>query len=314
LKNPKKRHLYSFALKSLLLRSGLLLTVLVLLPLVLTTCGSQFKHHQNIVISSSEFFYDLNREDGRNYLGFELEEISGLTWLGEQTLGCIQDEEGKFYRYDFEENKVKDRIKFASPGDFEGIEVLGKVAFAVKSNGDLFQFSHVSDTDPAVEVFENGLSAKNDVEGLGFHPELNALMIACKNKGEYDDNNADNRAFYLFDLTTKTLSKDPFLELEAKDLEKYTKRLGSSYNDLKFKPSGIAFHPIEKKLYILSSPGSLLVVLNRDLQIDAVVDLDKSQFRQPEGICFSSDGEMFISSEGQDLSAYILRFRYRAGN
>ena len=39
-----------------------------------------------------------------------------------------------------------------------------------------------------------------------------------------------------------------------------------------------------------------------------VKELDPNEFRQPEGICFSPSGDMFISSEGQGGKGYILEF------
>ena len=40
-----------------------------------------------------------------------------------------------------------------------------------------------------------------------------------------------------------------------------------------------------------------------------IVELDKRIFNQPEGICFSENGDMFISNEGKNGKANILRFK-----
>jgi hypothetical protein len=282
---------------------------LFVLPVFLVTCSNLAREYSNDVIGRGDFHYDLNSEDGRNYLGYELDEISGLTWLDNGVIGCIQDEDGKFVVYDFGENKIKQRIKFSKSGDYEGTEVVDKSAFVIRSDGKIFSFQLSG--SPETEVIENALGSKNDVEGLGYYPESNSLIIACKGKGEFDDNGAKVRAFYLFDVETKKLSDDPFFEIDGNDIENFLEDLEQDPGKIKFKPSAIAFHPIEKRFYILSSPGSLLVILSKKSEIETVIHLDGGQFKQPEGICFSPEGNMYISSEGQGFSGYILRFNYQ---
>ena len=43
-----------------------------------------------------------------------------------------------------------------------------------------------------------------------------------------------------------------------------------------------------------------------------VKELDEKLFRQPEGICFSPEGDMYISNEGQGGKGYILKFNIHA--
>jgi hypothetical protein len=79
-----------------------------------------------------------------------------------------------------------------------------------------------------------------------------------------------------------------------------------------FKPSGIAVHPLDGEIYIISSVGKLLIILNREGKVQDVKELDPAIFRQPEGICFSPAGDMFISNEGQGGKGYILKFNVNA--
>ena len=75
-----------------------------------------------------------------------------------------------------------------------------------------------------------------------------------------------------------------------------------------FMPSGIAIHPDTKDVFLISSVGKLLVVLNKNGKIIDMAPLKRSLFRQPEGITFDKEGNMFISSEGRGKKGYILKF------
>ena len=60
---------------------------------------------------------------------------------------------------------------------------------------------------------------------------------------------------------------------------------------------------------MISSVGKLLVVLDRDGYILGVHALDPNLFRQPEGICFSPEGDLYISNEGRGGKGYVLKFK-----
>ena len=79
-------------------------------------------------------------------------------------------------------------------------------------------------------------------------------------------------------------------------------------NGKNFKPSGIAVHPKTGQTFIIASDGKKLLVLSEKGQKEALISLNPKTYRQPEGICFSPDGDLFISSEGKDGDGYILRF------
>jgi uncharacterized protein YjiK len=41
----------------------------------------------------------------------------------------------------------------------------------------------------------------------------------------------------------------------------------------------------------------------------AMIKLNPKIFRQPEGICFSPDGTMYIASEGDGMEGTLLKFK-----
>ena len=64
-----------------------------------------------------------------------------------------------------------------------------------------------------------------------------------------------------------------------------------------FKPSAIARHPITKDYFILSGTDNLLVVTDPLFNIKGAYKLDATLYKQAEGVCFSQNGDLFISNE-----------------
>ena len=62
----------------------------------------------------------------------ELNEISGIAWLQGNTFACVQDEEGYIFIYDLDQEKITTKIKFAGPGDYEGIAINGEDAYEIR--------------------------------------------------------------------------------------------------------------------------------------------------------------------------------------
>ena len=53
-----------------------------------------------------------------------------------------------------------------------------------------------------------------------------------------------------------------------------------------------------------------MLVLNRDNTIQYITQLNTEVLKQPEGLTFLADGTMYISDEGRDGRANILKFNY----
>ena len=79
-----------------------------------------------------------------------------------------------------------------------------------------------------------------------------------------------------------------------------------------FGPSGIAVHPLSGDIYVLSSRGKILVQLDAEGKYLDAWKLDKKNFKQPEGICFAPNGDMYISNEGRGGKANLLHFKWKS--
>ena len=80
---------------------------------------------------------------------------------------------------------------------------------------------------------------------------------------------------------------------------------------VKFHPSAALFHPLEKRLYLISNIGKLLLIAESIGNIDEVYRLDPKIYEQPEGIAFTRDGTMYISNESKKGKPTLLKFSYK---
>lgn len=250
-----------------------------------------------------EFPYRLAKPDESWKLPKSLVEISGLSFIDSQRLACIQDEKGAIYVFNVKSGTVESEINFGDDGDYEGIEIIENDVWILKSNGILYKVTdYMGKATPGVIKYPTALSGKNDAEGLAYDPVNNSLLIACKEEPFLDEKEGSGfKAVYSFNLAKKLLDVKPFL-LISLDTIKYYK------GDLTFKPSGIAIHPATGDIFLLASAGKLLLVFSRKGEMRAMVKLRQDIFRQPEGICFSPDGDLYISNEGAGREGTILKF------
>ncbi len=268
--------------------------------------------------------YALGNPDQKFTMPASLEEISGISWTGKGTLACIQDENGIIYCYNLEKEKVVSEVKFGKDGDYEDISVVKNTAYVLKSNGHIFRVKNFKKDKIKVKRYKTLLSKKNDAEGMFYDSSENRLLIACKGSPSIEKENPYKgyRAVYSFDLETKQMLEEPAYLIDLRKIDSYkdqgnftqfssklAKILGITDPYASFRPSGIAIHPLTDEIYIISSVGKLLAVLDREGFILDVHALDPNLFRQPEGICFSPEGDLYISNEGKGGKGYILKFK-----
>ncbi|MEM9921153.1 MAG: SdiA-regulated domain-containing protein [Bacteroidota bacterium] len=265
--------------------------------------------------------YDLSKPKKNCKLPKELREISGLSYdATKNELIAINDERAFIYRLNLDDCRVEGKADFGKKGDYEGVEKVGNTTYVLKSNGNLYAFKP-SDGDEAATI-KTALSEENDVEGLGYDPVHNELMLACKGAPQLPKKSRIKgaKAVYAFDLDKEELQKKPLFVLKDKNLKDFFEKLPSKSSKEKdkrwdrlksFAPSAIARHPVEGDYYILSTVGKLLVVVSRSGQLRKIEFLKDKLFTQPEGICFAPDATLYVSNEGRSHSATILRFDYK---
>ncbi len=280
---------------------------------ILIGCGSNETHLKQqseeptaTMVSATEtgenmsFAYNLKNPTHTWKLPEELVEVSGNTWVDENHLVLIEDQHAILYfvQIDGDNLTLEKTIPFnieknANP-DIEDVTLVDDVIYALWSHGTLFKISNWRST-PSVEKIKTFLKKENNSEGLCYDPVTKKLLIACKDFSGLDDEKKSTRAVYSFDMQEEKLNGTPFLLIHKTDFEKVADE------KLEFNPSAIAVHPVTKDIYMLSTKDNkCLAVYSRDGNLKAFRVIDKEMMPQPEGICFSPSGTLFISSEGKD--------------
>ncbi|TYB76129.1 hypothetical protein ES677_10135 [Bizionia gelidisalsuginis] len=230
-----------------------------------------------------------------------LKEVSGIAWLSPATFACIQDEDGSIYVYDITSKSIIKRIDFAGPGDYEGIAIVNKDAYIMRSDGILFEVTDFQSQDKKVTTFSTGFSIKHNMETLTYNNNTNRLITAPKDEGLKDKN---FKSLYEIDLETKIRGVQPFLKIDmnAEAFNTFRKKKAEKT----FNPSDAAIHPETKDIYILEGKHPKLVIFTPEGDIKKVIRLNKDEFPQPEGITFSEDGLLYISNEAHKGPATLL--------
>ncbi len=268
------------------------------------------------------FCYTLAEPNQTMLLPKVLEEISGIALSEEeQFLFAVQDEKGLIFKIDKQKGEVLSHFEFWKDGDYEDIEVVNGKIYVLKNTGTIYEVTYPDTPSQSVNKYNLYLTDDNDAEGLTYDSNNDRLLIACKKSM----NDESQRQIYAFDIDSKKISEQPvflinheeivsFLETHPA-LKKWNKLIeffDPNEATLAFSPSAIAIHPTTKEMYLLSSVGKILMVLDADGKLLHIEKLSKKAHCQPEGICFEADGTLFISNEGKDgLQGCILRFEMK---
>jgi len=228
----------------------------------------------------------------------ELNEISGIAWLYDNTFACVQDEDGFIFIYNLDENKITEKIEFAGHGDYEGIAINGENAYIIRSDGVVYEVQDFRKPHRKVEEIKTQFTEKNNIESLTFDANNKRLLTAPKDK---DLNNDSYKGVYQIPLDQKAMDMTPIVKIDI------NKKAFDSFKNIKtFNPSDIAIHPKTKAIYVLDGKNPKFLILKNSGELVNVQLLDENKFPQPEGITFSDDGRFFISNEANDGPATIV--------
>jgi uncharacterized protein YjiK len=230
----------------------------------------------------------------------ELVEISSNVLIDEQRMACVQDNTGTIYIYNLTAKKIERRIVFTGEGDFEALSFVEGVYYVLRSDGMLYKVQDVEGAKPVVTTFDLPLNAPQDTEPMFYDAAHRRLLIGVK---ELDPTDKTKKGVYSFDLKTQSMSLRPVVLIDAGGTQSPKKKGKGKGQGAKIRPSEIAIHPTTGELYVLDGPRSALLVVNTDGSVKSTTMLDKSTFPQPEGMCFTPSGELYISSEGTKKGA-----------
>lgn len=249
--------------------------------------------------------YDINKPEKEN-LGKVLNEISGICFNNDDnTLLAISDSKEKVFQINIHKQKLKDYTdKVVGPGsDIEDVVKVDSAVYLLSSKGIIYEVGAKKDT---VRSYTFPSGDQNDFETLYYDPSVKSLVMVCKKCPV--DKGKDMRSAFRFDLAKKQFDPSAFFTFSTAEVKKLLKD-----DNAKFDPSAAAIHPVNKRLYILSSAGNLLVIADTRGKIIEAYELGPDQFPQAEGIAFAANGDMFITNEGKYGAPTLQMFKYHNG-
>jgi hypothetical protein len=252
--------------------------------------------------------YDLNKPQEMQ-LGKVLNEISGLDYhASDNMLVAIADNKEKIFGISLKTKKLKDLTDniVAKDSDLEDVVVSDTAYYLLSSWGEIKEVHPGARDSSGVVIYRLGLSGQNDFETMYYDPTAKGLVLICKSCAH--EKGLGARTAYRFDLQRKQFDTTAFYTLNKEEVENLLKD-----KDAKFDPSSAAIHPLDKRLYILSSAGNLLVIADTRGQVIEAYKLNPDKFPQAEGIAFAPNGDMYISNEAKYGVATLLYFPYKGG-
>lgn len=239
------------------------------------------------------------------HLKTNLDEISGISYYPKDTsIFAVDDEEGILYKIFIRPEIEVKNWKFSSQGDYEDIVLHDSTFYALQSNGNLKSFRFSSKDSFRLEDCTVPLLGNNEFETAYYDFTSKKIILLCK---DCEEDARKNISAYAFDPKDHTFSDQPFFVINADDIGN---ELG--IENIKFRPSAAAVHPLTKDLYIISSSEKAIVVADHFGKVKNAYELDPRLFKQPEGITFTPSGDLIISNESAGLGApNILIFTYK---
>ena len=226
----------------------------------------------------------------------DLLEISGLVHLSDSRFAAINDEDGELFFVNIQNNEFK-KYRFKGKGDYEDLARVDSTFYVLESDGAIVEIPPPYDKHT---TYKSGLKHM-EFESLVYYQKENKLVMITK-----DQRNKKNGITAIsFNLASKEFESDPFFNISLKEVFTIT----TNY-EMECKPSAAAINPVNQKLYVIASVGKVLLQCSRNGKLEKIYKINPAQFPQPEGITFAANGDMYISNEGANGKATILKFSY----
>ena len=249
--------------------------------------------------------YEL-RTPQKRQLAKVLNEVSGLTFnTDSNSLLVISDSKRKVFSINLKTQKLRDYAeKFSKQEDFEDLVKIGDTVYVLISNGTILAVGPNAKDSTATRAYPFWLEGSNDFEALYYDPAIRGLVMLCKSCAH--EKGRGVRTAYRFDLQSRRFDSSELYTISSDSVKAAVKK-----TDATFKPSAAAIHPVDKRLYILSSAGTLMVIADTKGRVLEAYNLNPDKNPQAEGLTFAPNGTMFISNEGKYGKATLHIYPYK---
>lgn len=239
------------------------------------------------------------------YLPGTISEVSGIVYYPkDSSVFCIDDNIGILYKFPLYKRKILQKWPITGAADMEALVLRDSTFYALRSNGSIYSLKFDKDGKGTTDAFESPTEIKvREFESMLYDSARNLLLLICK---DCEDDAKNTTSVWGYDYVNKTMSPQPVFIIDGAQIEKIVgKKL------TKFKPSDAAVHPATGDFYYVSAINDLMIVTDRNGMVKEACGLDKTLFKQPEGLSFMPDGTMLVSNEFADMgNATILIYPY----
>lgn len=248
------------------------------------------------IISASVIFslYFFQGEKTEWIMPKELDEISGIAFLDEHTLACVQDEKGIIFLYDLQKSEITQRIAFSGKGDYEGIALKGKNAYIVTGDGVLYEVANFLSEEPEVNLYSLSLPNEAESEAICYDSRSDRLLLAFK------DHKKDeiNPGLFTFDLKSKTFTDTAVIEVDFRS-PVLRKKDRDHYKKL-WEPADLTVDPTSGKIFMIDAINGNLMQLSREGKLEKLGSVDHKTIHHPEGIAIAKDGSIYLCNDGNN--------------
>jgi uncharacterized protein YjiK len=225
----------------------------------------------------------------------ELDEISGLALTADGRLLAHNDQDGTVWEIDYRRGVLVKRFDLGKQpikGDFEGIAIASDRIFMIGSNGKLYEFREGADGQRvAYTVHDTRLGSECEFEGVAFDPNLNSLLLACKNV----EGKQDSLVIYRWKLQSGDGERLSRLAVPIANV------IGSN-NWKSLHPSDITIDPFSGNYVLIAAQERALIEITptgdpisaRPLSVEHV---------QAEGVAITPEGILILSDESAGKGA-----------
>jgi hypothetical protein len=245
-----------------------------------------------ISVSAAFAVYLLQGEKTEWIMPKELNEISGIAFLDDHTLACVQDEKGIIFLYDLQKSEVIQRITFAGNGDFEGIALKGKNAYVVTGDGLLYEVANFL-TDPEVNLYSLSLPNEAESEAICYDSISGRLLLAFKNHRK----DGINPGIFTFDTEKKAFTDTAVIQVDFRSAA-LRKKDRDHYRKL-WEPADLAVGA-DGTIFMIDAINGHLMQLTPQGKLEKLILVDRKTIRHPEGIAIATDGSIYLCNDANN--------------
>ena len=140
-----------------------------------------------------------------------LNEVSGIAWINDSILACIQDEEGVIYNYNLKTEEIVFDVQFSEAGDYEGVALNDTDAYVLRSDGRIYEVLNFMSDSISVSHFDTPFNEDNNLESLTYNPKTKNLITVSKDEDLKEKN---FKGLYEIPIATKIQKKSPVIKID----------------------------------------------------------------------------------------------------